>query len=143
MADASNMTETIITAASGLVGAALGGYLVWITTKRLVRRKSIYDIADILSDEAAEWTRRKYNAPNPDFVEYHIVSIAHLSPHIHYVRTRHPTIGDKIWPDWVAFHGGNADREPDYNSYYDDGIPKGKDFWIVCLYRIADTLRES
>jgi len=126
----------------GLIGAIIGGYITYRVYEKSRRQKSVYDIADFFGEEARIWTHKKYEPGMPEFVKWHNDSIDHLSANVGYLDRNHKEICRKIWPDWVAYHGGDAGKPIDYNSYYVPEI-REKAYWLERLYHIADILRGS
>jgi hypothetical protein len=138
-AGSTDWASVIIPAAFGLMGTVIGAVVTYRTSEKRMRRKSVYDIADLFANEAAAWGNRSFNFLDAD-IKFHNDSIDRLSPHVHYLERNHRGIGLKIWPSWTAFHGGDAGKAITRSTY--DQLTRNKDYWIEELYHIADTLRD-
>jgi hypothetical protein len=148
--ESSAWITAVIPAVCGLVGAALGGWITWLSAEKSRKKKSIYAIADRFQNEAVDWASNAYR-PGHNFAATHNAIIDSLSPHVNYLERRHEKICAKIWPHWVFFHGGDAGKSIHSLSYYRSVNPANpverkpipKDEWSLALYAIADVLRES
>jgi hypothetical protein len=138
---ANQIVSTIIPALIGFAGAFVGGWVAYYGMEKIRRRKSIYDIADVFGIEAGKWVDKPFQI-DQKMVDWHNASIDRLSASVNYLRIKHPKVSEKIWPLWTEYHGGDA-GEIVTEATYVRRNGSNKDKWILCLYSIADILREN
>lgn len=125
---------SIIPAVFGLIGAALGGYLTYLSMEKTRKRKLLSEIADDFSSYIGQWSRKSFQIDDA-FRDWHRGCVDHLSPHINYLQRRHNALFQTIRADWLTFSGGDkAIEKQDLINHPD------KNYWMAPLYNIYDAL---
>jgi len=105
----------------------------WIS-ERGKKRKTLEEIADAFSAEAALWAHKSFQI-DPAFNDWHRASIYHLQVRLEYVKRKNRAKWDKIEPWWNKYtDNGKAITHPLRLTY-------NREDCVEALYRIADELR--